>query len=153
MSAVISALCCCGSGSACVGSSVVTFLYTLLSFLSLSLQQQDFAPQRTSLSSDRTLFASQEMCPNFLSPKLTYICSHSCSHPPLGLSNGRDFLYPIAGLPGLLSPPTGPFSTQHSLLCTHPCHSHGNTFKLLPHPTFYLLQPLPLSRPPAEPPS
>lgn len=35
MSAVISAVCGCGSGSACVGSSVVTFLYTLLSFLSL----------------------------------------------------------------------------------------------------------------------
>lgn len=43
------------------------------------------------------------MCPNFLSPKLTDICSHSCSHPPLGFSHGRDFLYPIPGLPGLLS--------------------------------------------------
>lgn len=96
--------------------------------------EQGFAPQGAPLIRQNVL-GPQGICPNFLSPRLTSLCFHSCSRPSPGTCHSRDFLHPIPGLHCLLFPPFGPFSTLHPLLCTRPLHRHGNTFTLLPYPT------------------
>lgn len=72
---------------------------------------------------------SQRTCPNFLSPKLISVCSHSCSCPP-GLSHRRDFLHPSPGLhcpPFPLLDPSPPSSPSFVLIpsITRETHSSG----------------------------
>lgn len=94
------------------------------------LSAAGLSPSKYSTFIRQDLFASQGMCPNSLSPKLTNVGSHSCSHPPGLQVEETSYIQSLgaAAHSPLLPAPSPPHIPSLVLSLSIPMETHSSCF-------------------------